>query len=653
MFSPDEAHRLQFSPRIPGEILHFSQGPVILHRLNAAIPLTKECRRTAAHHEVPAMTDGQTTPPKSAGEKDKKNLSTVSLNVTDQTIIEGAEDVTSSESEFNGAQLQEGDVLGKYEVRKLLGTGAMGAVYLGFDPMIQRDVAIKVLSPEVAKNPLALDRFLTEARSTGRLSHPNVVSIFDIDQRDGQYYIVMEVLGGGSLADRSEDGQGIAWQEACRMVAEAADGMAAAHEAGLIHRDIKPENLMATEDGTVKIVDFGLSKLSDAANDTRDAATKAGTILGTPQYMSPEQCETAAVDFRSDIYSLGGTLFRLLTGRHPYQDSPSVLQVMMAHASKPIPDPLKYVPEVPEGCRDIINKAMAKSPDDRYHDAATMAKDLRNLVTGISEPASPVNVASPTLRKAATALIVEPSNMQAMMLSKRFSAAGLKDVKVCGTHAAAKKHLSQHDVPDIFITAMQLADGQGKDLLALARVNDSAGQTMLILNSSDSRQDALSESIAPCGLVSKRSKPDEVIRMIHAASWFDFESLPSPAAINPLELRLLIVCDTPQLPAQFLQLIREAGILDVRISTFDEDDLSEVSGADVVLTVRSSPTTAEGHLTDAHRLNDRLHPAAAAGVNIVAGEMILRTVQRGDMTFMTSCPFDNDRLDRIMKAAHR
>ena len=231
--------------------------------------------------------------------------------------------------------LRAGSKLGKYEIRRLLGRGAMGAVYLAFDPMIEREVAIKVLPPEVASRPTALTRFLTEARSTGKIGHPNAVSIFDISEHNGQYYIVMELLTGGSVADRAKDGA-LPWKEACRITAEAAEGLAAAHVAGLVHRDIKPENLMMTQDGVVKVVDFGLSKLVDAANDTLNTVTKAGTILGTPQYMSPEQFESSTVGPRSDIYSLGGTLFRLLTGRLPYQDAAGVLQVMLAHSNKPI-----------------------------------------------------------------------------------------------------------------------------------------------------------------------------------------------------------------------------------------------------------------------------------------------------------------------------
>jgi serine/threonine protein kinase len=240
---------------------------------------------------------------------------TTSTDQHDKTFI-GAEPAP----EGGGIQVSVGQKIGKYEIRKRLGEGGMGAVYLGFDPMIEREVALKVLTPEVANSPTALQRFLGEARAIGRLNHPHVVSIFEIDQWQGQYYLVMELLSGGSVAQLSEEQGALSWQEACRITAEAARGMEAAHAVGMIHRDIKPENLMLTRDRAVKVVDFGLSKLLDAANDPQKAVTKAGQILGTPQYMSPEQFEGQDLDMRTDIYSLGATFFRLLTSRYPYHD---------------------------------------------------------------------------------------------------------------------------------------------------------------------------------------------------------------------------------------------------------------------------------------------------------------------------------------------
>ncbi len=269
-----------------------------------------------------------------------------------------------------------GDKIGKYEIRLKLGSGGMGAVYLAFDPMIEREVALKVLSPELSRSPTALQRFLGEARAIGRLNHSHIVSIYEIDQWEGHYFLVMEFLGGGSIADEVQKRQFLSWQDACRFTAQAAHGLFAAHEAGLIHRDIKPENLMLSKDRTVKVVDFGLAKLIDSVHSSQSAVTRVGQIMGTPQYMSPEQFESSNVDSRTDVYSLGATFFRLLTGRFPFQDSTTIMQVMTSHLTKPPPAPTDYLPEVPVGCNRIVARAMAKQPGDRYQRMDEFAADL-------------------------------------------------------------------------------------------------------------------------------------------------------------------------------------------------------------------------------------------------------------------------------------
>ncbi|MBM4076845.1 MAG: serine/threonine protein kinase, partial [Planctomycetes bacterium] len=277
-------------------------------------------------------------------------------------------------------QVLVGENVGKYLIRGLLGEGGMGAVYLAFDPLIEREVALKVLAEGVGNSEVALQRFLGEARAIGRMNHPNVVSIYDIDQWNSHYYLVMELLSGGSVASLVEKDDGLPWQQACDLIAQAASGLAAAHAAGMIHRDIKPENLMLTKEGIVKVVDFGLSKLLDAANDTRSAVTKVGQILGTPQYMSPEQFEAIQVDARTDIYSLGATLFRLLTSRFPFHDCRTIVQVMTAHLTKPPPIAKEFKSDVPSECDRIIAKSMAKNREDRYQSAADLAADLKQLL---------------------------------------------------------------------------------------------------------------------------------------------------------------------------------------------------------------------------------------------------------------------------------
>lgn len=584
-------------------------------------------------------------------EMDLSGLPTVNGEATEPTLVAGENSASSGET----PPLSEGDKLGKYEVRCLLGRGAMGSVYLAFDPMIERQVAVKVLSIDVAAQSSALERFLTEARSTGRLNHQNVVSIFDIDEQDGQFYIVMEVLSGGSLAARTAEGTRVPWKEACRMVAEAADGLAAAHQAGLVHRDVKPENLMTTQDGTVKVVDFGLSKLIDAASDTRDAATRVGTILGTPQYMSPEQCETAAVDSRSDIYSLGGTLFRLLTGRHPYEDNASVLQVMMAHASKPIPDPLAHNPELPTACRDIVARAMAKKAEDRYQDAAEMAAELRDLIRAdeVSGGRSLSGSPQQEYRALKSVVIVEPSRMQAMMLKNGLTNAGVGQVNVCGGAAEAHAALETSS-PDVLITAMELRDGRGLDLLSEQRQRADGIGTMLILNSSDATADELVASglDSPLALVSKKTRPDEIMRAIHACTFLDVADSPLAGAIDPAGSRVLVIGDSERLPETLVEQVRRLELLDLQVITFDQLVAEgPPSGIfDLVLTIRTAGDAENDSSLYLSRLDRVQAEARAVAALQVAGDRVtLRAIRLGGFTAITYCVLDDTRFTRILQ----
>ncbi|WP_218933178.1 transporter substrate-binding protein [Roseimaritima multifibrata] len=271
--------------------------------------------------------------------------------------------------------------LGKYQITELLGVGGMGVVLKGHDVSIERDVAIKVLPGELSANKQSLDRFLEEARSAGKLNHPNTVTIFEIAQEGEDHFLVMEVVSGGSADDHIYKSGAYSTSEATRIVIESCRGLAAAHKSGLVHRDVKPANLLLTEDGTVKVSDFGLAKRTQSESLQ---LTQEGQVLGTPYYMSPEQWESGDVDARSDIYSLGATYYGLLTGKSPFQESGSVAQVMYAHCHASRPDPSEVNPRVPEACGQIIMKAMATKPEERYQSMEEMEKDLNSLYAALS-----------------------------------------------------------------------------------------------------------------------------------------------------------------------------------------------------------------------------------------------------------------------------
>ncbi len=270
--------------------------------------------------------------------------------------------------------------LGKYLLKSRLGRGGMGIVYLATDTRLQRDVAIKLLPKRLASDPEAVRRFIREARTAARLNHPNVVAVLDVDQQSGYTFLVMELIRGVSAQTLVEQGP-VEWTVATRILAECCRGLAAAHQEGLIHRDLKPANILQTHDGIVKLADFGLAKSLDG--DETSPLTRTGTVLGTPHYMSPEQCQGEALDARSDLYSLGATYFTLLVGRPPFQVS-QPLQLMFAHCSQPAPDPRSIRGDIPEGCAEIIARAMAKNRSERFGSAAEMQAALDNLLSGAS-----------------------------------------------------------------------------------------------------------------------------------------------------------------------------------------------------------------------------------------------------------------------------
>ena len=301
---------------------------------------------------------------------------------------------------------QERDIqLGKYHLKSRLGKGGMGVVYLATDSRLKRDVAVKVLPRSMSSNPTAVKRFLREARVAASISHPSVVTIHDVDQIDGHCFLVMELMTGGTAQDKLTQGP-LDWREATRIISDTCQGLAAIHDAGLIHRDIKPSNIMLAAKGAVKLADFGLAKLTDTTAESKPL-TLANSILGTPQYMSPEQCQGDELDSRCDVYSLGATYFALLTGGPPFPD-PQPLQCMFAHCSLPVPDPRGKRAEIPAESVAIIMKAMAKQRSDRFASAREMSAALQACLS--SHPITPTSPPSSAKTAPGTVVIQPPDS---------------------------------------------------------------------------------------------------------------------------------------------------------------------------------------------------------------------------------------------------
>jgi urea transport system substrate-binding protein len=314
-------------------------------------------------------------------------------HVMPETSVDSAQVAGSGRS----AQVWVGMRLGQYQVCSVLGQGAMGIVLKAFDPLIEREVAIKVLAGQLATDPAALARFHSEARAAGKLNHPNVMAIYGICQEGEDYFLVLEYVAGGSLSDRIAGRGPLPVVEATQALIDACKGVGAAHAAGLIHRDIKPANFMRAANGSIKVADFGLAKVSA---EIGRGTTQAGTVLGTPFFMSPEQCEAKPVDHRSDIYSLGATYYSLLTGKNPYHDAGSVPQLLFQHCHGPVPDPRTKDSSIPDACARIVARAMAKDPAERYQSTSEMLADLQTAMaslageTWVAVPASSA-IASP------------------------------------------------------------------------------------------------------------------------------------------------------------------------------------------------------------------------------------------------------------------
>lgn len=283
------------------------------------------------------------------------------------------------------AELPPGTSIGKFEVVDLLGRGGMGTVYRAHDPDIDRDVAIKLMSAAFAANEPARKRFQAEGRAAGQLAHPNVVAIYDVGVFNNLPYLVMEYVTGGSVEELVADGRRVDPQRATEILADACAGLAAAHMAGLVHRDVKPANLMIDADGTVKVADFGLAR-APQSGDPR--LTQASRIVGTPFFMSPEQCSGHELDARSDIYSLGATYFALLTGVSPFESAGSMMDILAAHLHEETPQVHHSVPDAPQACTRLIERAMAKSPDDRYPSADDLLIDAEALAEMLADPRS-------------------------------------------------------------------------------------------------------------------------------------------------------------------------------------------------------------------------------------------------------------------------
>jgi len=252
----------------------------------------------------------------------------------------------------------------------------MGKVYLAFDPMIERQVALKVIHPHLLgteQGKEILERFRSEAKAAGRLSHPNIVGVYEYGEDPSGHFIAMEYVEGRSLKESLAEGRRFALEEIVRLMGQLLDGLDYAHRNGVVHRDIKPANIMMLADDTIKITDFGIAHLDDSQ------LTRTGVMMGSPAYMAPEQCLGHRVDGRADIFSSAVVLYELLTGERPFSGQQSTTIVQRILSTEPDP-PSRLNPLLPETLDRVVLKALAKQPAERYPDASSFCEALEQAV---------------------------------------------------------------------------------------------------------------------------------------------------------------------------------------------------------------------------------------------------------------------------------
>ena len=275
---------------------------------------------------------------------------------------------------------------GRYQLGSLLGVGGMASVYLATDRVLERQVAVKVLSPPYAQDPVFVERFGREARAAAQLSHPNIVAVFDSGTDADQPYLVMEYVPGESLAQLLHRQGRLAPRRAVELAIQVCAALAAAHAQGLVHRDVKPANVLVGPDGQVKVTDFGIVKAAAATT-----LTGTGTVLGTAAYLSPEQAQGHPVDARSDLYGLGCVLYELLCGTPPFGSGAdrSAVAIATRHLSEPPEPPSARNPQVDPALDQVVLTALAKDPAQRYQGAVELQHALQRVPAGDAAPAAP------------------------------------------------------------------------------------------------------------------------------------------------------------------------------------------------------------------------------------------------------------------------
>ena len=316
-----------------------------------------------------------------------------------------------------------GRTIGRYHIQRLIGRGGMATVYEAKDPQLRRRVALKVLSPAISQDETMLARFEREARSAAALSHPNIVTLFSVEQDHDTHFLTMDLVRGEPL-DRLIASRELAPDEILDLASQLADGLRAAHQRRIIHRDLKPANLIVDTDGRLRILDFGLAKAQPGSDDSWSGdvldLTLRGTVLGTARYMSPEQLAGEELDGRSDIFSFGSILYEMATGKPAFPGE--TFADFVSEIARGEPTPLREVrDDLPEGLQPIVDRCLAKRLDERYRSAAELRDALAALRTGeLPTPLPPPTPARAGSRRWVVALPLAAALVAATLFLVRY-----------------------------------------------------------------------------------------------------------------------------------------------------------------------------------------------------------------------------------------
>jgi serine/threonine-protein kinase len=418
--------------------------------------------------------------------------------------------------------------IGNYLVLDRLGAGGMGAVFKARHRSMKRVVAIKILSRESAGQNSYAERFQREVETIAQLSHPNIVMAFDAGEAENGLFLVMEFIDGRDLGSEVAERGPLSTADAVESTLQAARGLAYAHDHGVVHRDVKPANLLRDPAGLVKVADLGLARLTSEANSLNASLTQAGSILGTADYMAPEQAlDSATVDHRVDVYSLGYTMFFLLAGRAPYTAG-SLMALLLKHRDAPIPSLSEARPDVPDELDVLYRRMAAKRPEDRYPTMAAVVhalegvrgagslSDARPAARGLApvgpsptsatlvvDPARPMgpdelrltlspfgvgDAPTPSdVRRVADlkVVLVEPSRAQASIVRKYLQDLGIENVRPTGSGRQALE-LAKQQGADVILSSMHLADMTGVQLAQALHDDPGCSGVGFVLASSES-----------------------------------------------------------------------------------------------------------------------------------------------------------------------